>query len=99
MSESDTNQSNPAQDKASALQKMSALRELMPMLRAHSRLIWAWIIALAVSSTATLSLPIAVKMVIDEGFKQSGQIDRWFMLLFLVATVLALATAARFYVV
>ena len=99
MSESDTNQSNPAQDKASALQKMSALRELMPMLRAHSRLIWAWIIALAVSSTATLSLPLAVKMVIDEGFKQSGQIDRWFMLLFLVATVLALATAARFYVV
>lgn len=56
----------------------------------------AWLVALAVSSAATLSLPAAVKRMIDHGFSGGTQINQAFALLFAVAVVLALATAARF---
>jgi xylulokinase len=36
---------------------------------------------------------------IDQGFARGTSVDRWFVLLFVVAVVLALATAARFYFV
>ena len=36
---------------------------------------------------------------IDQGFAKGTSVDRWFILLFVVAVVLALATAARFYFV
>ncbi|MCB1553979.1 MAG: ATP-binding cassette domain-containing protein [Xanthomonadales bacterium] len=77
------------------------LKTLLPLLRAHRRLLVAWLGFLAVSSAATLSLPFAVRLMIDHGFSQaeSGAIDRWFILLFGVAAVLALATGGRFYAV
>src|SRR5690606_30499308 len=58
-------------------------------------------LALACSSTATLSLPFAFRIMIDQGFSQGGggAIDRAFVLLFIVAVALALATAARFFFV
>ena len=59
----------------------------------------AWLVALAAASAATLSLPLAVKQMIDRGFSSAGNIDRAFALLFLVALALALASAARFYFV
>ena len=59
----------------------------------------AWLGALALSSSATLLLPVAVKHMIDQGFSAGGSVDRWFALLFGVAVMLALATAARFYFV
>jgi ATP-binding cassette subfamily B protein len=40
-----------------------------------------------------------VKQMIDHGFTSGGQINRAFALLMLVAVVLALATAARFFFV
>ncbi|MCD7098819.1 ABC transporter transmembrane domain-containing protein [Stenotrophomonas sp. MMGLT7] len=82
-----------------ALRKLGSLRTLWPFVRRHMGLFVAWLAALAVSSTATLSLPAAVKQMIDHGFSGGGQINRAFALLFLVAVVLALATAARFYFV
>ncbi|WP_313492974.1 ABC transporter transmembrane domain-containing protein [Stenotrophomonas sp.] len=81
------------------LQKLGSLKTLWPFVRRHSGLFTAWLIALAVSSTATLSLPMAVKQMIDHGFSGGGEINRAFMLLFIVAVVLALATAARFFFV
>jgi ATP-binding cassette subfamily B protein len=44
-------------------------------------------------------MPVAVKYMIDQGFNADSSVDRWFLLLFAVATMLALATAARFYFV
>ena len=78
---------------------MGSLRALWPFVRAHRGLFAAWLVALACSSTATLSLPVAFRQMIDQGFSSSANIDRAFLLLFGVALALALATAARFYFV
>jgi len=82
-----------------ALRRLGSLGTLWPFVRRHSGLFTAWLIALAISSAATLSLPPAVKVMIDHGFNNNGQINRAFGLLFLVAVVMGLATAARFFFV
>lgn len=82
-----------------SLRKLGSLSTLWPFVRRHSGLFGAWLAALAVSSAATLSLPMAVRQMIDHGFSGGDQINRAFGLLFLVAVLLALATAARFFFV
>jgi ATP-binding cassette subfamily B protein len=78
---------------------LGSLRALWPLIRRHLGLFVAWLLALAVSSSASLSLPLAIKTMIDEGFKRGSgsDIDRAFLLMFAVAAVLALGTAARFF--
>ncbi len=88
--------SEPADPKA-ARRSVNSLRGLLPFLKPHRRLLAAWGGALALSSVATLSLPVAVKHMIDQGFSAGGDIDRWFLMMFGVATLLAFATALRFY--
>jgi ATP-binding cassette subfamily B protein len=80
---------------------LGSLRSLWPFLRRHPLLLTAWLVALATSSTASLSLPVAFRTMIDHGFRSGApdDIDRAFLLLFMVALVLAVATAARFYFV
>jgi ATP-binding cassette subfamily B protein len=78
---------------------IGSLRALWPFVRAHRPLLVAWLVALACSSAATLSLPPAFRRTIDQGFSSGANIDRAFLFLFFVALVLALATAARFYFV
>ncbi|WP_119717835.1 ABC transporter transmembrane domain-containing protein [Cognatilysobacter tabacisoli] len=84
---------------------LGTLRALWPFVRRHRGLFVAWLVALAASSTATLSLPLAFRTMIDQGFAAGADgmggaaIDRAFVLLFLVAVALALATAARFFFV
>ncbi len=80
---------------------LSSLRQLLPLLRPHRRLVIGWIGFLALSSTATLSLPVAVRLMIDHGFAgdDPAAIDRWFIGLFAVAALLAVATAGRFFFV
>ena len=82
-----------------ALKRLGSLGTLWPFVRRHAGLFSAWLVALAVSSAATLSLPPAVKQMIDHGFTGGGQINRAFALLMIVAVVMALATAARFFFV
>ncbi len=84
---------------AAARPVLAPLRGLLPFLAPHRPLLLAWLGALALSSTATLLLPVTVKYVIDEGFTGGRSIDPWFALLFGVAVLLGLATAARFYFV
>jgi ATP-binding cassette, subfamily B, bacterial len=78
---------------------IGALRMLWPFVMRHRLLFGAWLLALAASSTATLSLPLAVRRMIDQGFTSGSNIDAAFALLFAVALALALATAARFFFV
>jgi ATP-binding cassette, subfamily B, bacterial len=80
---------------------LSSLRLMLPLLRPHRGLVIGWLGFLALSSTATLSLPVAVRLMIDHGFSgdDPAAIDRWFVGLFAVATVLAIATAGRFHYV
>lgn len=80
---------------------LKSLAGLWPQLRGQRRLLALWLGFLALSSAATLSLPVAVRLMIDRGFggDDPTAIDRWFLGLFAVASVLAVATAGRFYAV
>ncbi|QEO26272.1 ABC transporter transmembrane domain-containing protein [Xanthomonas translucens] len=90
---------DPSADQAKSLRKLGSLRTLWPFVQRQRGLFGAWLFALAVSSSATLSLPVAVRQMIDHGFSDSSRINQSFALLFAVAVVLAIATALRFYFV
>ncbi len=84
---------------AQAKAPLGSLRALWPFIRRHSALFGAWLVALACSSTATLSLPVAFRQMIDQGFSSGANIDRTFAFVLLVIVALALATAARYFFV
>ncbi|MFC0205673.1 ABC transporter transmembrane domain-containing protein [Novosphingobium soli] len=57
-------------------------------------------IALIVTATSTLAIPYGFRQIIDQGFAQGADphaIRWWFLMLLGVVTVLAVATAIRFY--
>ncbi|MEJ5208107.1 ABC transporter transmembrane domain-containing protein [Denitratimonas sp. CY0512] len=80
---------------------LAALRALLPFLRPYRALVVGWLGFLVLSSSATLALPVAVRLMIDRGFSDQDPsgIDRWFVGLIAVALVLAVATAGRFFCV
>ncbi|MBP6299739.1 MAG: ATP-binding cassette domain-containing protein [Arenimonas sp.] len=78
---------------------MNTLKGLLPFLKPHKKLVALWLLALAFSSSATLFFPVAIKHLVDEGFSKTGSINESFILLFVVAIALALATALRFFFV
>ena len=57
--------------------------------------------ALLVAAGATSGVPYAFKLIIDRGFSAggNGDIARWFEYLLFLVVVMALATAARFYLI
>ena len=57
--------------------------------------------ALVFAAAATSGIPYAFKLIIDRGFGTSGtgDISRWFEYLLMLVVVMALATAARFYLI
>jgi ATP-binding cassette, subfamily B, bacterial len=81
--------------------RFAALRLLLPYFRPYRLLLAGWLAFLAVSSLATLSLPVAVRLMIDHGFARAdpSRLDASFIGLFAVAVVMALATAARYFCV
>ncbi|CAN7256130.1 ABC transporter transmembrane domain-containing protein [Pseudoxanthomonas sp. LjRoot143] len=89
----------PTDTAAKLKAKLGTLRALWPFVRQHGGLFTAWLLALALASAATLSLPVAFRQMIDNGFTDGANINRAFLFLFVVAVVLALASAARFYFV
>lgn len=82
--------------KSSRTGTLVIVRLLWPFVRQRRALLLCWLAALALSSTAMLSLPLTARHVIDEGFvADSMRINSAFMLLLAVVVALALATAAR----
>ncbi|MBT2145109.1 MULTISPECIES: ABC transporter transmembrane domain-containing protein [unclassified Rhodanobacter] len=81
------------------VRRIGALRELWPFLKPHRALALGWLLFLALSSGASLALPMAFRHIIDQGFGHSSQavINQTFIVLFGVALVLAFATAARYF--
>jgi ATP-binding cassette subfamily B protein len=81
------------------LRRLASLGALWPFVRRHLPLFVAWLLALALSSSATLVLPAVARRVIDHGFTASSAINQTFALAFAVTAVLAIATAARLFFV
>jgi len=79
--------------------RIGALRELWPFIRPHKALALGWLVFLAMSSGASLVLPMAFRHIIDQGFGTASLavINETFLALFGVALVLAFATAARYF--
>ncbi|MEL7448916.1 MAG: ABC transporter transmembrane domain-containing protein [Pseudomonadota bacterium] len=77
------------------------IRELGPFLRPHLPMVLLAMLVLLIAAGATLSLPVAVRFMIDQGFSAENpeMIDRYFLLLLLVAVVMAVSAALRFYLV
>jgi ATP-binding cassette, subfamily B, bacterial len=83
---------------------LATLRGLVPFLAPYKRQFGMAGVALLVAAAATLAIPYAFKQMIDVGFGAAGarseaHVDLYFLALFGVASVLAAATAARFYAV
>ncbi len=91
--------STPQTPDARSPRRIGALRELWPFLKPHRALALGWLLFLALSSGASLVLPMAFRHIIDQGFGHSSQavINQTFVALFGVALVLAFATAARYF--
>ncbi|MCM2327696.1 MAG: ABC transporter transmembrane domain-containing protein [Lysobacter sp.] len=83
---------------------LATLRGLVPFLAPYKRQFALAGVALLVAAGATLAIPYAFRQMIDLGFGAAGSrsvehVDRYFLALFGVAVVLAVATAARHYLV
>ena len=80
---------------------LKILGRLLPFMAPYKGMVALATIFLLVAASASLAIPAAVREMIDHGFSQenAGLIDRYFLLVLVVAIVLGGATAARFYCV
>jgi ATP-binding cassette subfamily B protein len=74
---------------------------LAPFLAPYRGRLLAALTALILAAAATLSLPLAVRQMIDYGFggEDPASVDRYFLVLFAIAAALAVFTALRYYYV
>lgn len=88
-------------DETAKRRSIRPLGALLPYVARHRGHVVAAFLALLAASGVTLSLPLAVRRMIDHGFTNSdgGFIDRYFIVLMGLASALALASASRYYLV
>ncbi len=87
-----------------ALKPQTSLKALLPLLPYAGRYrLWiaAALTALVVASAATLSVPVAVRSMIDHGFSEgeAGVITQYFLAMLVVVAVLAVASGTRYFLV
>jgi ATP-binding cassette subfamily B protein len=81
--------------------KLRPLLSLVPYVGRYRGRALAALAALLLAALATLAVPLAVRRMIDFGFSHEGLtlIDSYFAVMIAVAAVLAVASAARYYLV
>ena len=81
--------------------RLRPLAKLWPFIRPYRGCVTLALAALLLAAAASLLLPVAIRLVIDEGFSgdSADAIDRYFVALFVIAAALAMFSAARFYLV
>ncbi len=77
------------------------LARLLPILNQYKPQAALALLALMVAAIATLTIPIAVRRVLDHGFTQANAelVNQYFLMMFMVVAVMAAASASRFYLV
>lgn len=77
------------------------LVKLLPYIQRYRNLVIGAGISLVAAAVTTLTLPMAVRRMIDHGFSNSdsGFINTYFSMLMILAIILALASACRYYFV
>ncbi|MDR7034293.1 ABC transporter transmembrane domain-containing protein [Mesorhizobium sp. BE184] len=77
------------------------LRRLVPYIGRYRGLVAGAVVSLVLAALTTLALPVAVRRMIDHGFSSADStfIANYFAMLVVMAAVLALASAGRYYFV
>jgi ATP-binding cassette, subfamily B, bacterial len=90
-----------AQDTDKKRRSLKPLTSLYPYLRNYRGLVAGALIFLCLAAATTLALPIAIRRMLDHGFQasDSGFINRYFAMMIVMAIVLAVASAMRYYFV
>ena len=81
---------------------LGSLKMVWAQARRYPLQLLAALTALLLAAGATSGVPYAFKLIIDRGFGAgggAGDIGRWFEYLLFLVVIMALATAARFYVI
>jgi len=80
---------------------LKPLRRLFPYITRYRTLVVGALVSLAIAAATTLTLPLAVRRMIDHGFSSSSTtfIAEYFAALVAMAAVLAAASAGRYYFV
>ncbi|MEO4000759.1 ABC transporter transmembrane domain-containing protein [Mesorhizobium sp. CAU 1732] len=80
---------------------LGPLRRLFPYMLRYRKLVAGACVFLTLAAATTLTLPIAVRRMIDHGFNDSDSvlISNYFSMLIILAALLAIASAARYYFV
>lgn len=96
--------SNSTSDRPKSRHGLRTLAGLLPFLAPYRARIALAGLALVLAASATLAIPYGFRNLIDLGFSEAGgaqaaQVNLVFLALFGIACLLALATAARFYLV
>lgn len=88
------------QDRPSS-RNVKALRALLPFVWRYKGRLLVVFVMLTIASVATLAVPLAVRQMLDHGFsgESAANIDRYFLGVFLLAVVLAVSSAGRFFFV
>ncbi len=88
-------------NEAPRAESIGPLRLLARAAGEYPGLVGATLVALTISSAATLAIPSGFKLIIDRGFGSGAGADigRWFQYLLLIVVVLAIATGLRFFFV
>ena len=98
MSGAKANEASPTDKPRRSLKPLAGLKSY---LFRYPRMLAAMFVAIVLSAGAMLSVPMAVRNMIDNGFSGApgASIDRYFIMLLLLGGLLALASSARFYCV
>lgn len=98
---SDASPSADATASAERRASPKALLALTPYVVRYKGRVLAALAALTIAAAATLVVPVAVRLMIDDGFsaQSTGNVNRYFGAMILVVAVLALASGARYYLV
>ncbi|PSL19810.1 ABC transporter transmembrane domain-containing protein [Shimia abyssi] len=93
-------QPNNAAQERDKSKNVRALRELGPFMRPYRLLVIAALLALTLTATVSLLLPMAVRRVVDNfGTESEALLDKYFMAALAFAALLAVGTALRFLLV
>ncbi|WP_048645014.1 ABC transporter transmembrane domain-containing protein [Nitratireductor soli] len=86
---------------AARRRSLKPLRRLLPYVGRYRGLALGALVFLVMAAIATLTLPLAVRRMIDHGFSESDSIfiANYFSMLIVIAAVLALASAGRYFFV
>ena len=81
--------------------RFSSLIQLIDFFKPYKLRMLVGFIVLIIAASAALALPIAVKLIIDQGYllQHSEMLNRYFILLLAIVAVMAVFSATRYYLV